>query len=277
MKKNKDFQMFSCLNNHLFYFLIYGILVFCSLLIISCATPKPPDEGFNIYDVIVSINRTSQAIKSLKGNGNISFEKSDGGNSGNFRVSVLKPDSIFLNITGPFGINVARALILRDTFLFHDAFNNVVITGKTSDKNLSELIRITVGFDDIIDIISCTPSFLREGEVVPQVDEKFEDNEIVLIYHNNMGNIIKYFINLKNRYISKRTTYSGSGKIIKEETYQSYYQIDDMWLPRSIKISLPMESQSLSFYFERHEINSKDLNFDFNIPKNTKILQWKDN
>jgi hypothetical protein len=276
MKKNKTPKLFLYLRKHLFYFKIYFVFILCSILIISCSAPKPTEEGFNISGIIVSINRTSQIVKSLKGNGNISLEDSGGGNSGNFRVSVLKPDSIFLNVTGPFGINVAKALISRDTFLFHDAFNNVVVTGKPSAKNLTELIKINVEFDDIIDIISCTPNFFREGEAVPQIDTRFEDNEVVLIYQNDAGNIIRYFINLKNRYISKRTVYSGSGKIIQEETYQSYYQKDDMWLPRSIKVSLPMEGQSLSFYFEKHEINSKDLNFDFSIPKNTKVLQWKD-
>jgi outer membrane lipoprotein-sorting protein len=273
MKKNKELKLFLHLNKHWFY--LYTIFILCSILIISCSAPKPREESFNVYDIITSINRTSETIKSLKGNGNISVESAtDGGQSGNFRVSILKPDSVFLNVTGPFGINVAKALILRDTFLFHYAFDNVVVTGKTSDKNLSELIKITVGFDEIIDIISCTPSFIREGDIVPQVDANFEDNEIVLIYQNGTGDIVKYFINLKNRYISKRTTYSGSGKIIKEERYQNYYQKDGMWLPRSIKVSLPTEGQALSLYFERHEINSKDLNFDFTIPKNTKVIQW---
>lgn len=274
MRKTKDLKLFSCLNNHLFY--LYTGFFLCSILIISCATPKPTEETFNIHDTMVSINRTDETIKSLKGNGSISLENSGGGNTANFRVTVLKPDSIFINITGPFGINVAKALILRDTFLFHDAFNNVVVTGKTSEENLSELIRITVGFDDIIDIISCTPSFIREGDVVPQVDTKFEDNEIVLIYENEQRNIIKYFVNLRDKYISKRITYSASGKIIKEEMYQNYYQKDGMWIPRSINVSIPGKGQALSLYFEKQEVNTKDLNFDFSIPKNTKILQWKE-
>ena len=276
MRKNRSFKSGSFVNNCLEYLKIFCFCICCSILIISCSSTKPSEESFNLYDLIASINKTSQTVKSLKGNGNISLESSNGGNSGNFKVSVLKPDSVFLNVTGPFGINVAKALISRDTFLFHDAFNNTVVMGKTSNKSLNELIRINVGFDDIMNVISCTPNFLCEGDAVPQVDARFEDNEVVLIYKNETGNIVRYFINLKNRYISKRTVYSAAGKIIKEETYQNYYQKDDMWLPRSIKVSLPAEDQSLSLYFEKQDINSKDLNFDFSIPKNTKVLHWRD-
>jgi len=261
-------------------FLISGIfylpVLLLSMFFISCSSTKQVEEKtFNINDVIRDINNTSRNIKSLKGSGNLSLEGPDGGNSGNFKVSVIKYDSLHLSISGPFGISVAKALIKKDTFLFHDAFNNVIVTGKTTSKNLSELLRVDVSFDDIMSVVSCAPDFLRENGIKPQVDTKFEDNEVVLIYEND-GDIIKYYVNLKNRYISKRVVYSGSGKIVREETYQNYYQKNDMWIPRSIQLSLPMQNQSLSLYFEKQELNSDELNFSFNIPKDTKVLHWRE-
>lgn len=251
-------------------------LILIPFLIISCSSSKHVEEkSFDIKDVINSINRTGEKIKSMKGSGNISLESERGGNSGNFKINVLKPDSLYLTITGPFGINVAKALITKDTFFFHDAFNNVVVTGKTSKKNLAEILRVNIGFEDIMNVSSCSPDFLREKDNAPQVDQKFEDNEVVLIYQNE-GDIIKYYVNLENRYISKRVVYSGSGKIIKEEKYQSYYKKDDMWLPRSIQVTLPAENQSLSLYFEKQDINSGDLNFSISYPKDTKVLRWRD-
>jgi hypothetical protein len=258
-----------------FFKYIVCLLFLVPFFIISCSSSKPVvEQSFDINDVINSINRTSEKIKSLKGNGNISLESEAGGNSGNFKVNVLKPDSLHLSITGPFGINVAKALITKDTFFFHDAFNNVMVSGKTTNKNLGEILRVSIGFDDIMSVVAGAPDFLRETGIKPQVDLKSEDNEVVLIYKNE-GNIIKYYINLKNKYISKRVVYSGSGKITKEETYQNYYEKNEMWIPRSIRVSLPIENQSLSLYFEKQDFNSDDLNFSFSIPKDTKVLHWR--
>jgi len=49
-----------------------------------------------------------------------------------------------------------------------------------------------------------------------------------------------------------------------------------MWIPRSIKIVLPYENQLLSLYFEKQEINTDNLSFNFTIPKDTKILNWRE-
>lgn len=261
--------------NRNFYTWFVPILIFLSL--ISCSNSKKSvEENFDIWDIIKNINLSSEKIKSLKGNGNISLTSENGGNSGNFKINLLKPDSISLNITGPFGISVVKALITRDTFFFHDSFNNVVVTGKTTKKNIEQIFRLKIDFNDIIYVLSCSPNFLRETDLKPLVDLHKIDNEAILIYKNN-GDIVKYYINLENKYISKRVVYSGSGKIISEEHYQSYYKKDNIWIPRSIKIVLPLENQSLSLYFEKQDINTNDLNFTFTFPKDTKVLQWRDN
>jgi outer membrane biogenesis lipoprotein LolB len=252
-----------------------GFLFLAAAIFFSCSSSKQTEQNnFDIRDVINSINRSGENIKSVKGNGNISLESPDGGNSGNFKINILKPDSVHLSITGPFGINVAKALITKDTFFFHDAFNNVMVTGKTTKKNIGELLRVNLSFEDIMALLSCAPNFLRESGIVPQVDMNFQDNEAVLIYKNE-NDIIKYFINLENKYISRRIVYSGSGKILKEEKYQNYYRKNDIWIPRSIQLSLPIEGQSLSLFFEMQDLNSDDLNFSFNIPKDTKVVHWR--
>jgi len=251
--------------------------IFVVSLFISCSAPKKiEDDGFDIRDVIKQINNSSKKIKSLKGAGNISLENESGANSGSFKINLLKPDSISLSITGPFGINVAKALITRDSFLFHDSFNNVAVKGKTTKRNISEIFKLNIDFDDILSVLSCSPDFFRESNLEPQIDLQASENEAVIIYQKE-GDIIKYYLNLENKYISKRVVYSGSGKIISEENYQSYYKKDNMWLPRSIKIVLPYENQLLSLYFEKQEINTDNLSFNFTIPKDTKILNWREN
>lgn len=255
------------------FFFIWTVIL--TLYLVSCSSTKNIEQKpFNIHDVIENINKSGEKLKSLKGSGNISLENESGGNSGNFRATLLKPDSLYISITGPFGINIVKAFIERDTFLFHDAFNNVIVTGKTSKKNINEIFRVNIGFEDMMSIVSCVPDFSRENGIIPQINPNFNDNEAVIIYEKE-GDIIKYYLNLENRYITKRIVYSGSGKITREEKYQSYYKFNDTWIPRSIQITLPIENQSLSLYFEKQEFNTKDLNFSVPIPKDTKVLHWR--
>ncbi|MCK7528610.1 MAG: DUF4292 domain-containing protein [Ignavibacteriales bacterium] len=73
-------------------------------------------------------------------------------NSATFRVVLVKPDSIYLTILGPFGIELAQALVTKQKFTFYDAPQNTAYVGAVNSESLQSIFgRINLSFEDLVD------------------------------------------------------------------------------------------------------------------------------
>jgi outer membrane lipoprotein-sorting protein len=253
-------------------------LFFTASLYFNCSAPKEVKKqdvsDVSIPDLISSINSKSDNLKTLKGSGSLTIEAPGDANSGSFVLNLQKPDSLNLKINGPFGINAAKVFVSRDTFLFYNAFENSMVTGKTSSKNLGSLLNIKIDFDEIISLLSCFPDFHREGLTAKPSETTIEDDEYILSFLGD-GVVNKYWVNPERKYITKRVSFSDKGKVIREERYQNYKMVGNNWMPKSIQVLLHLERQSLSIFYDEQEVNSNNLNFNFNLPEGIKVVHWR--
>jgi outer membrane biogenesis lipoprotein LolB len=254
------------------------ILLIVPIISFYCASLKEiknqnNDNRLSVSDLVMQINDKSDKLKSLKGSGSLTIEAPGDANSGSFTLNLLKPDSVSLKINGPFGINAAKIFVSRDTFLFYNAFENMMVTGKTSSKNLGSLLNLKIEFEEIISILSCFADFHREG-LTAKPDTAMENEELILTFPGT-DVVNKYWINPEDKYITKRVTFNEKGKVLREERYQNYKMIGNNWMPRSIQVILHAERQSLSLFYDKQEVNTNGLDFSFNIPDGIKIVHWK--
>jgi outer membrane biogenesis lipoprotein LolB len=255
------------------------ILLLVPIISFYCSSSKEikkqnNDNRVTVSDLVMQINDNSDKLKSLKGSGSLTIEAPGEANSGSFTLNLLKPDSVSLKINGPFGISAAKVFISRDTFLFYNAFENMMVTGKTSGKNLGSLLNLKIEYEDIISILSCFPDFHREGLTAKPTDTTMENEELILTFPGT-DVVNKYWVNPEGKYITKRVTFNDKGKVLREERYQNYKMIENNWMPRSILVILHAERQSLSLFYDKQEINSNSLDFSFNIPDGIKVVHWK--
>ncbi len=101
--------------------LITLLLIDTLILIIGCVPSQPTED----YELLPSERLTNKLeanrrkIKSFDGNGTIIVNTLEMDNSATFRVVLQKPDSIYLTIMGPFGIELAQALVTKEKFVFY--------------------------------------------------------------------------------------------------------------------------------------------------------------
>ena len=127
----------------------------------GCVPSKPTDdvEILSSERLINKLEVNRRRIKSFEGNGTILVKNSQMNNSASFRVVLQKPDSIYLTIFGPFGIELAQALVTKSNFIFYDALKNTAYEGKVDDEVLRDIFRIDLSFSELLDA-SC---WLRES------------------------------------------------------------------------------------------------------------------
>ncbi|MEO6694713.1 MAG: DUF4292 domain-containing protein [Ignavibacteria bacterium] len=242
------------------------------ILIYSCTaseTETTPDITFE--ELKTRVNKNSRELFSLDADGEISIDSPSMSNTGSITVSIIKPDSVFTKLEGPFGIDVADLLITRNNFIYYNAQENRVIRGPSTPKNLALIMRIKVSFDEIINAFSGKFSF--DDEKYTEVNITTEEGKYVVVLNSESGKK-RYWIDSRFYYVTKIGNYDEQDKAKFEILYSNFYEKDGIHFPKNISISRPKEKQNIWLNYYKEEFNNDKLNYRLKIPKSAKQINW---
>lgn len=229
-------------------------------------------DDLSIAEIKSKVNNNSSKLNSLYSEGEISIDSPELSNSGSLTLNLRKPDSVYIKLEGPFGIDIADILLTRQNFLYYNAMDNRVIKGPSTPLNIGAILRIKLSFDEILDASSGTFSFRDISEDKCKLTV---ENGNYIITETLTGNCSKkYTIDSKFFYISKYGIYDDKGKVVLEIEYSDYTVKSGINFPTKIFVQKPEEKQYLYMYHNSFEINKEKINFKFKIPKSAKITEW---
>ena len=87
-----------------------GSLVVILIFLGGCTGQKESIKNLNLTlsEVLEKVRERHSLIKTLKGGGSITVEAPNASNSGSFDVDLKKPDSVRVELHGPFGLHVGK-------------------------------------------------------------------------------------------------------------------------------------------------------------------------
>jgi outer membrane biogenesis lipoprotein LolB len=240
-----------------------------ALFLVACSsTPAIDMSGpIDANDVLRLVAERNAAIRALEGYGSISIDSPELSNSGSISMKMLKPDSLQIDISGPFGVTVARSLITSRSFMFYDGFNNTVVEGPTTSDNLRRVLRVGLEFGDILSILSgaiALPERTGEG-----MDSYRDNDRYVFIIRDDAGSR-EYSVNLNYLAVQRFIRRDLAGDITEEVNYRDYRRKSGHTLPHVISISRPMYEESLSLVFQNQTVNDYPVTFTFSAPRSAK-------
>ncbi len=247
-------------------------LLFC-IIFYSCTASNDTGSTSDITfeELKGKVNANSQKLRSLDADGDISIESPTISSNGSVTVSINKPDSVYIKLEGPFGIDVANLLITRSNFIYYNVMDNRVITGPSTPKNLALIMRIKMEFDDILNAFS--GKFAIGNEAYDETSITSAGGNYVVTLKKK-GETIKYWINSEEFYVTRYGTYDTEGKTKIEIQYDNFYQKDDIYFPKKISITRPKENQNIWLNYSNEEFNNNRLNFKLKIPKSANKVNW---
>ncbi|CAN5484054.1 hypothetical protein BH10BAC5_BH10BAC5_24770 [soil metagenome] len=267
-KKRSEYNIFPHRFGISIYFL--AISLFTASIFNGCASTGSGNPETDAAKIVSRVNENNSKIKNLKSEGNISFDTPDLSNSGSFTLNIVKPDSIYTKLEGPFGISIAAILMTRKDFIYYNIQDNSAIMGPSSDLNLGAILRIRLKFDDILN--GFTDSF-----ILPEPDDKTilkaVDDGYLLIFTDDSG-IKKVIVDPQNFTIKKYSVYEPDGKIKMEAEYSLFSEENNYFFPNKINISKPLTKEYLQLTYTKKDFNSGSLNYRIKIPKSAKITHW---
>jgi hypothetical protein len=183
---------------------------------------------------------------------------------------------VYVKVEGPFGIDIAEALITRTGFIYYNAQENRAITGPTTENNIDAILRVSVNFDELINSLSGSFYFKENSE--DSLNAGSEDNSYVLqVTGENMKK--KYFISPNMFVINKYGVFDNNNHSEFEVTYSKFkietVDSDTIYFPNQIEIHRPDKKQTLWLYYDDKEINKKKLVFHIKIPSSAKLIKWE--
>jgi hypothetical protein len=250
------------------------VLVLFFLSFIGCRTTSTLNLGNRSITSaeVQEIARTHHArIQTIQGEGRISVETPEIAQSGAFILTLRKPDSVLINLQGPFGIKVGSALVTRTGFSFYNSLENKLITGSTSIENLNRILHVQISFDDLLNIFA-GGGFLDDDLRSPD-ETHIEDDQFVFIYtsHNSSR---RYWIEPTSLYIQRIQFLDRSGKLTLEQTFNDFEDVNGIAMPYAIRITQPKTQQMLTLKYSNIMVNVEQLQFTFTIPQNAERIRW---
>lgn len=244
------------------------VAIFIMIILSSCTSSqmqqksnyfgKPPDWNNELKTLSISANLTSKYH--------------DETNSGSCKIILNSCDSLSLKITGPFEIPIGKLYADSEYFVYYDAFNNQILEGKPTAKNLKRATLVPLSFNEFIHLLRCeTPT--EPGDFI--TDETYKNNDGSLFKNSSNKDYIEYALYSSNnnsliRYQRKLKT----GQLILDLVYKDYENIDGIQLAKSMIFNFPEIDTKVDLQINQYGIN-KDINkpLKFILPEGIKVYK----
>jgi outer membrane lipoprotein-sorting protein len=244
-----------------------SLLLICSMIAFSgCAPTKeisPHVRNLSPRQIIDAVNSRSRAIATFHATGSISVESPSFLNSGSFELSMKKPDSVRVDIEGPFGIRVASALFAHGHYTFYNSFRNEVMEGAVDEKNTPSFMNIRINPDDILDMFSGTRGFLPE-EILPDSFALGDDSYLLQFQHG--AGRTRYYVDDRIVYVVSIEHIDSAGAVWSEEHFDFDRRDDGTIVPQSIRLIHDKLESSVSLVYETVHINTPINGMTLTIP-----------
>jgi len=253
------------------------ILVISSFLLIPGCVPSKPVDEVEILPSERLINKLEvnrRRIKSFEGTGVLNVRADGINQSASFRVVLQKPDSLYLTIMGPFGIELAQAVVTNENFIFYDALQNTAYKGKLTSNILQEIFKIDLSFSDLMDAF--IGSVNLTDNLYTQPDKyNIDYDKYVLTYIDSItGRKTIYRVDIRQLGITDYYVFDSDGYELIEGKYSQFDLHENVAVPYKIEIQNKERNQRIVIEYRNISVNKKNITIDFVLPNDATIIEW---
>lgn len=254
--------------------LFNNILFIClGLFLYSCSSSQDvstEESEITISELKDKVN-SSSFLNSIDAEGEVAIDSPEFSNSGSLTVSIRKPDSVYIKLEGPFGIDVADILMARNTFVYYNVMDSRVIKGPSTPLNIGAIIRAQLTFDEVLNAFSGSFNIAEEFDTSTVIKSSGGLYELTL---SQLEGNKKIWIDAKNFYVTKYTAYDRLNEIILEIEYSDFRSSSAGFSPYSIAVTRPKERQNIYVNYSDKSFPKGKLNYKLKIPSSVETINW---
>ncbi|MBM4175583.1 MAG: DUF4292 domain-containing protein [Ignavibacteria bacterium] len=252
--------------------LLLGISCVLMIGFYSC-TPvqKRVSPPLPIERIFQRLEENCKSFETFEAAGTISVDSKTFKNSGDFKLLIKKPDSLLINITGPFGINFATAAVSKTRLIYLNELTNQVLYTNTTQENIKKLLRVDISFEELIDILIGCIVINPEGSV--KQSARVEEDQYVITQERN-GYLYKYWIDIRNLAVSKNLIHDKGGNILIDLQFGNFTEIDGIVIPRVINLTNSVRNESIKINYSKVYPNKRNIDLKIYVPEDAEVIEW---
>lgn len=257
-------------------FLKITVLLLALFIIEACVPSKPAYEEANLPSerLIKKLEANRRKIKSFKATGVMNVVSPELEAKANFEVMLQKPDTIKFSVYGPFGIDLAQALVTGKSFVFHDVLRNKVYKGSNGEDIINRIFKVNLSFDDLMDAFAGSVNLTDKLRKVPTGYEVFEDHYLLSYIDEAAGKKSLYRISTENLAITEYILQSLENVNYFESEYKRFKLYDEVAIPYFTTVKNEEKSQEVTIEYRNVEINKPVGPFELKYPNDAEIVEW---
>jgi len=224
--------------------------------------------------LIKRLEANRRKIKTFSGYGSISIKTADINATSSFQVEIKRPDSVKVSFFGPFGIDLATAVITQKNFQFYDAINNNFYKGKMSSDAMKQVMKINITFEELMDVLTGCVNMTDKLRNEPNLYESQEDF-YKLTYNDSLSSKASvYLIRQRDLGITEYNVNDFMGKNLLSAQYSDFREIEETPIPFMINVNEVSNNQKIKLEYRSIEVNEEIGNLNIDIPNDAKIIDW---
>lgn len=258
-------------------FCILLTLTFILPFIVNGCIPSKPTEEVEILPserLIKRLEANRRKVKNFEGFGTISISSPELNANASIKVILQKPDSLYFEIYGPFGIDLAQAVITNESFLFYDIMNNKVYRGNNNSEALKNIFKLDISFNDLLEAltgaVNLTPKLSSEPSDYNVVYDKY-----ILTYDDQLSEVItRYYIDIRDLVITEYQLLDRSENVFLDGVFSKFSVLESIPVPFNTNIKYHKQNQSIKIEYRKAEINKDNLKLTMEIPTDAEVEEW---
>lgn len=253
------------------------IPIFVFIFLFDGCVPSKPTEDVELLPserLINKLEANRRKIKNFEGIGVIEIESEQFNNSANFQIIMQKPDSIYFSVLGPFGIELAQALVTKENYIFYDALQNTAYRGGVNDDILKNIFKVNLSFSDLLDAFIGSVNLTKNLYKQPS-SYSVEGEHYVLTYVDQENELTSvYKVDIRQLGITNYNLMSNDDLINLQGRYSNFELIENVAIPFNIEITNNVQNQKVKITYKNILANVRRLNVKFELPGDAEIIEW---
>lgn len=245
-------------------------LVIVTVLLMSCAPSSVvKEENLTAEEVFKRVEERNEAVRTLRGRGTVSIESPERSISGAFTLSMKKPDSLLMDVRGPFGIHVGSLSLTRQSFQYYNSLENTLMQGTPDSSALLSILRVNLSVDKIFE------SFSGSYPVVKGSLLRFSSTgDEYLAAFSQGGNILEYRIDAGTFIVTDYLVKDSDDKVLFKAESSMITTGSNVPTPSALSVAFPDEARKVTLHYREITLN-EDVQCSFRAPKGAEIITWK--
>ncbi len=252
------------------------LIIFVFIFFEACVPSKPTVEEKELPAdrLIKKLEANRRKIKTFEGSGVMNVESPQLSAKANFEVILIKPDTIKLSVFGPFGIDLAHALVTKNDFKFYDVIRNDLYTGDVKMEILRNIFKVDLSFDDLLDAFSGSVNLTSNLRREPD-NFVINDDSYTLNYLDNRSKKKSiYEISIDEFAITNYKLVKDTTDVIFEGNYSDFRSFENVPVPFFSRVEYKEKDQSVTIEYRNIVVNKEITDVSFEYPNDVNVIKW---